>query len=142
MKNTGFKPKSGNPFKKDKKGTIKTDKSIDVEINYRSEKPDIESDSEDEMKYIGAKFHEMVSKEKAYFKDVTDGRYYFSVYFADNEQMMDFVNKTGINELFDDTGMFVAGKELAEKLSIPIIQKNLKKQGIFKQGKKFDIHNY
>lgn len=143
MKNTQFIPKGGNAFKTSKKPkTIKTNKLVDAEINYRSKEPDIERDSEDEMNYLAKEFGKAKNAEYLHFKQVTDGRYYFSVYFADNEQMQDFINKTKIEDLFDETGMFIAGKDFAEKLGIEIIKKVLKRQGMFKQGKKFDIRNF
>lgn len=143
MKNTQFTPKGGNSFKSHKQPKkIVTDKKVDEEIAYKSETPDIESDSEDEMNYLAKEFGKQKNKEYLHFKEVTDGRYYFSVYFADNEQMNDFIEKTKIKELFDSTGMFIAGKEFAEKIGIELIKKVLKRQGMFKQGKKFDIRNY
>ena len=57
MKSTQFVPKGGNAFKSTKKAkTIKTNKLVDAEINYRSKEPDIENDSEDEMNYLAKEF--------------------------------------------------------------------------------------
>ena len=140
MKST-FKQKDGNKFKPKIK-VKKEVNEVDEDINYRSEIPDVESDSEDEINYLAKEFGKVKQKEIDYYKKVVNGNYYFTVYFADTEQMNDFIEKAKIKDLFDETNLYLAGKDLADKLNIPIIQKQIKRQGYFKQGKKFDIKNF
>jgi hypothetical protein len=115
---------------------------IDSEIAYKSETPDIESDSTDEMNYIMKSFQDIKNKEIDQFKRLTDANFYFGVYFADTEQKDEFINAINAAGLFDPSHRFIAGKDLAKLLKIELKERKLKRAGYFGKGKRFDFKDF
>lgn len=123
------------------KKTFGVKKSDDL-VKYKSLTTDIESDSEDEMNHVVKEFKAAKDAEIAHYDTVTSANYYFSVYFADEAQKNEFIEKVKCKEYFDATEMFIAGKDLADLLSIEIADTKIKRQGYFKKGKRFNLGQY
>lgn len=117
-------------------------KKVDDMVKYKSPTPDIESDSEDEMNHVIKEFKASKDAEIKHYDTVTSANYYFAVYFADEAQKNEFIDKVKAREYFDKTETFIAGKDLADLLGIEISDTRIKRQGYFKKGKRFDLGQY
>ena len=117
-------------------------KKADDEVKYKSLEPDIESDSEDEMNHVVKEFKAAKDAEIKHYDTVTSANYYFCVYFADEAQKNEFIDKIKSREYFDKTETFIAGKDLADLMGVEISDTKIKRQGYFKKGKRFDLGQY
>lgn len=93
-------------------------------IEYPNE-PNITVDTNLEIYGLKKHFQTSMDKEKETKKLQITANYYFTVYFQDEEQKLEFFRKAGIDKL--TSGLFVNGFDLAEKMGISIEKKQIKK---------------
>lgn len=94
------------------------------------------------MNHVVKEFKAAKDAEIARYDTVTSANYYFAVYFADEAQKNEFIDKVKAREYFDKTETFIAGKDLADLMGIEITDTKIKRQGYFKKGKRFDLGQY
>jgi len=116
---------------------VKKTKPIKEIIPYKSEKPNIEQDSLDEMEYIHKEFGKQKQKEVDSFHAQVDANYYFCVYFKTKEQKEEFIKNANLTEIFDKGLKYVSGQQFADILKISLTKIKLISKGMFKVSKRF-----
>lgn len=122
---------------KAKPGGFGAKKKPEELIKYKSETPNIESDSEDEINYIGKEFGKAKQKEVDHFHSQTDLNYYTCIFFKNEEQKKQFYEVAKILDLVDESGRFVKGEDFCDRLNIKIDKVSIKKMGKFAGSKRF-----
>jgi len=87
------------------------------EINYKSEVPNVEQDSIDEISEITKKRRH----ETQVFENNTNANFFSCLIFNTQEQRDEFIKKVGIEV---EDGQYINGLELAEKIGITIESKS------------------
>ena len=117
-------------------------KAVKDVIEYTSEKPEIESDSNDEINYLDKEFGKAKQKEIDSFNEQTSTAFYLNVYFKNQAQKEQFLKLAGLLDIVDEHHRFISGQEMCKKLNIPIDKVEIKSKGMFKVSKRFSCDEW
>lgn len=119
--------------KQSKSSSVSEDAPVKLRVKYK-EKRNVFEDTEAEILVLKEAFKDPLQKEREQKEKLTDGNFWFAVYFKAKEQKEEFLLKSGLNKI--TSGIYIDGEQLAKhigvdmKQTMPLIIPELKK---FKQ---------